>query len=65
VFSVRTLERASGVAVHRGVSSGDAEARPLLAWCANMIVLRVALNLLLLSVVAVRERLASAMRGAR
>jgi hypothetical protein len=30
-----------------------------------MIALRVALNLLLLSVVAVRERLASAMRGAR
>ena len=65
VFSIRILESAPGVAVDRGVSSGDAEARPLLAWCENMIVLRVALNLLLLSVVAVRERLASAMRGAR
>jgi len=65
VFSVKALGSATGVAVHRGVSGDDAEARPLLAWCANMVPLRVALNLLLLSIVAVRERLVAAMRGAR
>jgi hypothetical protein len=50
--------------VFAGEGDGATEARPLLDTSPNMIVLRVALYLVMLSLVAVRERWHAALRSA-